>query len=133
MKNTMKEKNERHLRMRKIRLLLGLTQKQFAESLGMSREGYQKVERGENNLSLDVLERMKTVYGVSADYLLYGDLKDTKTAWELLQDCSDNTKFEIVIRLIRYFTISRKLTCMDEAFDVEEFVGDIINRGEELK
>ena len=105
MKNTMNEKNERHLRMRKIRLLLGLTQKQFAESLGMSREGYQKVERGENKLSLDVLERMKTVYGVSADYLLYGDLKDTKTAWELLQDCSDNTKFEIVIRLIRYFTI----------------------------
>ncbi len=129
LKNTREEKNGRNNRMRELRLMFGLTQKQFAESLGMSREGYQKIERGENNLSLDVLESMKKVYGISSDYLLYGDLKDTETAWELLQDCSEYTKFEIVIRLIQYFTASRNLSSIGDAFGVEEFVGEIANRG----
>ena len=130
MKNTKKDKNERHIRMREIRLSSGLTQKQFAESLGMSREGYQKVERGENNLSLDVLERMKSIYGISSDYLLYGELKDTSATWELVQDCSDKTKFEIVIRLIRYFTKSRNVSYGDNSFDVEKFIGEIYRSGE---
>lgn len=130
MKNTKQDKNERHIRMREIRLSSGLTQKQFAESLGMSREGYQKVERGENNLSLDVLERMKSIYGISSDYLLYGELKDTSATWELVQDCSDKTKFEIVIRLIGYFTKSRNVSYGDNSFDVEKFIGEIYRSGE---
>ena len=130
LKNTKKDKNERHIRMREIRLSSGLTQKQFAESLGMSREGYQKVERGENNLSLDVLERMKSIYGISSDYLLYGELKDTSATWELVRDCSDKTKFEIVIRLIRYFTKSKNVSYGDNSFDVEKFIGEIYKSGE---
>ena len=108
MKNTNDIKKERTERMKELRLLLGMTQKQFAEGLGISREGYQKLERGENNISMDVLEKVKYVYGISADYLLYGEFQDETTIWNMIQNSSETAKLEIMIRLIEYFTASRK-------------------------
>lgn len=111
--------------MKSIRLLLGITQKQFAEKLGMSREGYQKLERGENNISMEVLEKLKTVYGISADYLLYGDFQDKEQIWCMLKNCSETTKLEIMIRLIGYFTASRKILFSDSEFEVKAFLKEI--------
>lgn len=106
--------------MKSIRLLSGTTQKQFAERLGMSREGYQKLERGENNISLEVLEKLKTIYGVSADYLLYGEFQDEEKMWYMLKNCSETTKLEMLIRLIGYFTTSRNSSFPEKEFDFEK-------------
>lgn len=125
MKNANEKKKDRTERLKAIRLLLGFTQKQFAEKLGMSREGYQKLERGENNISMEVLEKLKTVYGISADYLLYGDFQDGEQIWCMLKNCSEITKLEIMIRLISYFTASRKILFSDSEFDLETFLKEI--------
>lgn len=130
LRNTDEKKKGQNIRIKEIRLFFGLTQKQFAESLGMSREGYQKLERGVNNLSLDVLERMKRIYGVSSDYLLFGDSKDTETMWGIVQGCSENTKLEIVVRLIEYFTMSRSISFSEGQFKLDKFMEEIMKRGE---
>lgn len=128
MKNTKENKKDRTERLKAIRLLLGYTQKQFAEKLEMSREGYQKLERGENNISMEVLEKLKTVYGISADYLLYGDFQDGEQIWNRLKNCSENTKLEIMIRLISYFTASRKIIFSESEFDLETFLREIASQ-----
>ena len=102
--NTSEIKKERAERLKTIRLLAGLTQKQFAAQLGMSREGYQKLECGYNNISLDVLEGLKRVYGVSADYLLYGELQEEEKIWDMLSNCSEATRLEVLVRLVEYFS-----------------------------
>lgn len=103
-KDTNEIKKERAERLKEIRLLAGMTQKQFAANLGMSREGYQKLECGYNNISLDVLEGLKRVYGVSADYLLYGELQEEEQIWDLLSNCSETTRLEVLVRLFEYFS-----------------------------
>lgn len=125
MKSTNEKRIARTERLKSIRLLLGFTQKQFAEKLGMSREGYQKLERGENNISLDVLEKLKTVYGVSADYLLYGEFQDEEKMWYMLKNCSETTKLEMLIRLIGYFTLSGKPSFSEREFDFEKIFKEI--------
>lgn len=122
LKKTKYNKRERTERIKAVRMLLGLTQKQFAETLGMSREGYQKLERGENNISTDVLEKLNHIYGISADYLLYGDFQDEEKVWNMVRNCSETAKMDIMIRLIAYFTTSRKVIYPDSGFSLEDFL-----------
>lgn len=125
MKSTNEKRIARTERLKSIRLLLGFTQKQFAERLEMSREGYQKLERGENNISLDVLEKLKTVYGVSADYLLYGEFQDEEKMWHMLKNCSETTKLEMLIRLIGYFTALGNPSFSGGGFDFEKLLREM--------
>lgn len=122
LKNTKDKRKERTERIKAVRLLLGLTQKQFAEALGMSREGYQKLERGENNISTDVLEKLNDIYGISADYLLYGEFQNEEKVWNMIRNCSETAKMDIMIRLIAYFTVSRKIIYPDSDFSLEDFI-----------
>lgn len=107
-KNTNEVKKERGQRVKEIRLMTGLTQKEFARELRMSREGYQKLECGYNNVSLDVLEGLKRVYGVSSDYLLYGELQKEEKIWEQLENCSEATRLDVLLRLVEYFSAADK-------------------------
>lgn len=91
----------------------------------MSREGYQKLERGVNNVSLDVLEKLKTVYGVSADYLLYGEFQDEEKIWYMLKNCSETTKLEILVRLVGYFTALGNSSFPEKEFDFERLFKEI--------
>lgn len=124
--NTNVSKEARTERLKAIRLLLGLTQKQFADGLGMTREGYQKLENGQNNISLEVLERLKSVYGISADYLLYGEFQDEEKMWYMIKNCSEITKLEIMVRLIEYFTDSRKKLFGQGEFELREFLNELL-------
>ena len=52
-------------RIRKIRELKNFTQEQVAEKLGMTISGYSRIEREEVSLSIDKLERIAEILGVS--------------------------------------------------------------------
>jgi len=51
--------------LRKLRDLRGWTQEQAGEALGYSKGGYLKLERGERQLTLQIIERAAEVFGVS--------------------------------------------------------------------
>lgn len=50
-----------------------LSQEQMAERLGMSKNGYGKLERGESRLTIEHLEQIATVFNIDIVELLRGD------------------------------------------------------------
>jgi transcriptional regulator with XRE-family HTH domain len=60
-------------RLQEIRVLNGLKRSTFADSLGIDRGSYCKIEDGKGTLSARQLLSIHSIYGVSIDWLLFGD------------------------------------------------------------
>jgi len=46
-----------------IRKALGLSQAEFAERLGISQEMVSQIEKGKKNISFDLVEKLRNVFG----------------------------------------------------------------------
>ncbi|MCL2375076.1 MAG: helix-turn-helix domain-containing protein [Firmicutes bacterium] len=57
-------------RLKELREVAGLTQKQLAQEIGMSQTGYSKYETEENDIPTKVLIRLADFHGVTVGYLL---------------------------------------------------------------
>lgn len=67
------KKEETGKRIRECRKARGWTQNQLAEAIGFMGERHiQRIERGENSISIDKLMEASQVFGVSTDFLLFG-------------------------------------------------------------
>lgn len=78
-------------RVRDRRIILGLTQKMFAELIGVSRQQVFKYEIGTNSIAPDRLIAIARTLGVHASYFLSGlkdgvAAEDTKYRWLDLQE-----------------------------------------------
>lgn len=60
-------------RVKLIRKDLGMTLEQFGECLGVQRSAISKIERGERNLTDQMVKSICREYRVNYDYLIYGD------------------------------------------------------------
>ena len=60
-------------RMRTIRTMLGLSQKDFAKFLGVAPQQVNQYEQGSSRPSFAVALYLKTTYGVTFDWLYAGD------------------------------------------------------------
>lgn len=60
-------------RLRKRRIALGVTQESVADQVGITLRWYQRIERGENTVSIDTLLALSRVLSVSIDYLMFGE------------------------------------------------------------
>ena len=65
-------------RIKHFRKNKGLTQKEFANKLGYSDAFLSDIERGKAEPSREFLKKMKLVFGIPSDYILYG----SGTQWE---------------------------------------------------
>ena len=63
------------LRMRKIRKTLGFTQEKMVSYFNIGRANYSRIEKGEVQPNADVLNRLRTQFGVSLDWLIAGSGK----------------------------------------------------------
>ena len=104
------EKMQSAFRLRQIRENAGLTQEQFSEILGISVSAYKKVESGENQVSLSSLKKLYKEMKVSADYVLFGKNQSLDDTWEAILNCSETDKMFLMLRLLIYFTKSKKGT-----------------------
>lgn len=66
-------------RIRKRRILLGLTQEELAEKVGRAYKYCQDIERGTCGMSIETLIKLSAVLNVSLDYLIYGYQDDTSS------------------------------------------------------
>lgn len=66
-------------RVRKQRQLIGLTQQELAERIGVSTSFVGHVERGTRKASLETLVALSNALGVGVDYLLAGSLQSSPT------------------------------------------------------
>lgn len=64
-------------RVRKQRQLIGLTQQELAERIGVSTSFVGQVERGTRKASLETLVALSNALGVGVDYLLAGSLQSS--------------------------------------------------------
>lgn len=60
------------MRIRELRVATGCTQEFVADQIGISLDGYRKLERGVNGAKVDTLVAIAELYNVSMDYLVYG-------------------------------------------------------------
>ena len=68
-----------YMRIRKAREDAGYTREKFAELLDVSVSYLAEVERGRTNVSVKTLLKICSVLGLSADYVLFGEQRDSDT------------------------------------------------------
>lgn len=105
-----KQRIQSAYRLRQIRESASLTQEQFAETLGISVSAYKKVESGENHISISSLKNLYKEMNVSADFILFGKTQDIENTWEEILNCTETDKLFLLLRLITYFTKTKKRT-----------------------
>ncbi len=59
-------------RLQELRKKAGYSQEQAAEMLGISRQAVSKWETGQGKPEIDNIIKMKEIYNVSSDYILFG-------------------------------------------------------------
>jgi transcriptional regulator with XRE-family HTH domain len=66
-----------YMRIRRAREKLGYTREQFAEKLEVSVSYLAELERGRTGISVKLLIKVCEVLGLSADYVLFGEERDS--------------------------------------------------------
>ena len=72
-------------RIRRARVRAGLTQSQLAEMIGMTNKHLSTVERGMFELHADAVRQISEVLGVSADYLIFDERRNSPLDEALLK------------------------------------------------
>lgn len=95
--------NDAHLRLRNLRKSHGLTQEKMAEILEISESLYKKNESGKQAISRKTAKAIEKRFGVSADYVYFGVLRDGENVWAQILECSDQDKMLFLLKLLKYF------------------------------
>ena len=114
-------------RLREIRLNMGVSQETFAEYLDISLSAYKKIESTENGISVNILKKLKERFNVSSDYLLFGEYKSASEALEIIDNCSEEDKMKLYLRLTRYFVSDKKKIFVEQNTKTKEFSDTLIN------
>lgn len=61
-------------RLAALREKLGVDQVAFAKALGIEKNTYNAYERGKRPLTIETAKKIRRRYGISVDWLLFGDL-----------------------------------------------------------
>ena len=86
-------KKEIGLRLRSIRINMGLSKHKLASMLGISGQYLGLIERGNGSLSVDKLQILCNLTGLSADYILFG--KDSSLPMEVKNSLSEYSDEQI--------------------------------------
>lgn len=63
-------------RLRRVREILGMDKKTFAEGANMTQQAYGPFENGERDLSLIAAKKLRAAYGLSLEFLYFGNKAD---------------------------------------------------------
>lgn len=62
-------------RIQQLRIQRGCTQEEFAKALNIDRSNLSRIESGRRGCSLDLLVQISSIFGVTLDYLVFGQDK----------------------------------------------------------
>ncbi len=66
-------------RLKRVREILGMEKKEFAEKAGMTMQGYGAFENGRRDLSLIAAKQLRKTYGLPLEFLYFGKTDDLPT------------------------------------------------------
>ena len=129
-----KYRSDEAVRLREVRKNTGLTQEEFAARVNMSLSAYKKAERGDNQISVNLLKALYKEFQISADYILHGERGTFESTWMEIQNCTKKDKLCFLIRLINYFSDNQSYTryirtdreLSDE--DIYTLIGELVTK-----
>lgn len=71
-------------RIRLLRELKQVSQKELGDAVGLSRERFSKVEKGQSGLSVEVMMRVADYFGVPLEFLYFGEMREARLRGQLL-------------------------------------------------
>lgn len=101
-------------RLKKLRRILGLTQREFAESLGISQGAYSQIEQGGRKLTDRNIVTMSAIYQVRRDWLLtgegsvFGETEKDKDFFRSYEALSDKSKEYIQSLILQMAELENK-------------------------
>lgn len=119
------------LRVKEVRRALNLKRGEFAEILSMSTSHLANIENGKRSVTVDNLYSMNKIFGVSADYILFGagdmfpDREDEKTD---IYSLSDSEKIVKMFQLYEYFTRYKRISYNNDDIEVFDFIQKVDER-----
>lgn len=63
-------------RLKRVRQILALSKKDFAERAGISEQAYGPYENARRDLSLESAKKLRRTYGVSLEFIYFGKIDD---------------------------------------------------------
>ncbi|WP_270507115.1 helix-turn-helix domain-containing protein [Paraclostridium sordellii] len=115
-------------RLKKLREYLGMTQKQFSESIGISRPNLTNIETGKVSLTERTIKTICSVHNVSEDWLRNGSNNEEP----IFNDLSEDEEFDMLVGRLyadndpfKKKVIKTMLTLEDEDW---HFIEKFINR-----
>ncbi|WP_422050163.1 helix-turn-helix transcriptional regulator [Shimia sp.] len=66
-------------RLEKVRQILDLSKKDFAERAGISEQAYGAFENARRDLSLDAAKKLRKTYGLPLEFMYFGKIEDLPT------------------------------------------------------
>lgn len=63
-------------RLQRVREVLGLSKKEFAERVGLSEQSYGTFENARRDLTLQAAKKIRKTYGVSLEFIYFGNKDD---------------------------------------------------------
>lgn len=110
-------REERRLRVKQLREDRGFSQNEAADDLGAKRSTYRSAENGYNSISIQMIEKIHKKWGVSADYILFGEEYSSEDILGMLRSTSKETRFEVAIRLLTVLAQNDLPDALDKDFD----------------
>jgi len=84
-------------RLKKVRQEQKISQNEFSEMLNVSRSTYLLVEKGEREINFKMLEALKNEFGVSSDWLLFGEVVPKDDLKSLIKDYHQADFIDMII------------------------------------
>ena len=66
-------------RLERVRTILGLSKKEFAERAGLTEQGYGPFENARRELSLGAAKKLRKRYGLPLEFMYFGKTDDLPT------------------------------------------------------
>lgn len=94
-------------RIRNRRMIMGLTQEELAEKIGLAYKYCQDIERGTCGMSIDTMLSIASCLNISLDYLIYGNHEDNTKFTDL------NAEQQAVIEILGNCSVKKKRYALD--------------------
>lgn len=98
-----REERQIGARIKSVRKINNLTQEQMAERMGISSTThYQNIENGRNNVGYKHLKCLKKEFGVSSDFILFGEVGDKKEFVFDFESLLAEEQVELLMKIIEH-------------------------------
>lgn len=97
-------KKEVAKRLKEMRYDLDMTQESFAEMIDISIQTYKNIERGQGNISINTLKKMKRKLNFSTDYLLFDEASNLNSVWNNVLSLDGIEKQVLLMWLLKEVT-----------------------------